>query len=644
MTLFSLAKRNVGGNLKNYLLYFLSMIFSVVIYYTFVSLRYSEEIAANMAKWEGMRSVFLQASYMLILFAGAFIWYSNSFFTRKRKKEVGLYALLGVRKRTIGKMLFYENMFMGAGAVAIGIVLGALLSKLFTMMFLKLLDSAVEVSFRISPEAIVQTLLVFAVIIVVTSLHNFWLIYRFQLAELFRADREGEEMPRPSIYTAFIGVLLLGFAYWLVYQPMNTSAQMGRNLLMLLIAMIAGTYMLFRFGIIYVLKLAQKMKSRYYAGMNMFSVSQLLYRIQGNTRMFTMIALLSAFTLCAVTVGSDSYYTLERNASTEAPFSFMYVKGDPVVEGKVTETLAADTTHPITAQIDISVLKLHADLSGFYYHPSGFNKTDVPIKLMALSTYNATAEVLNRSAQPAISDDGAVLLRPMYSSFTDKEVLGNTISIGTQSRADLHIDRLVDGRVLPWGFPDLCLVVSDSRFASLVQAVNAEVVVYKAYTVKNQGSTKASTETLMGLKTNENDFSSYYYQYRMNLESAGLNVFTLGFLGLVFLAATGCVVYFKQLTDAHADRERYAILRKIGVNRREIRASIAMQTAFVFVLPLLLGITHSLMILRALTEIQLIGGESLMPITISIVAYVAIYIGYYVLCVNSYERIVKSAV
>ncbi|RTE06220.1 ABC transporter permease [Paenibacillus whitsoniae] len=644
MTLFSLAKRNVGGNLKNYLLYFLSMIFSVVIYYTFVSLRYSQEIAANMAKWEGMRSVFLQASFVLMLFAGAFIWYSNAFFTRKRKKEVGLYALLGVRKRTIGRMLFYENMLMGAGSIAIGIVLGALLSKLFAMVFLKLLDSPVEVSFRISPDAIVQTLLVFAAIILATSLHNFWLIYRFQLAELFRADREGEEMPQPSIYTAFIGVLLLGFAYWLVYQPMNTSSQMGRNMLMLLIGLIAGTYLLFRFGIIYILKLAQRMKSRYYAGMNMFSVSQLLYRIQGNTRMFTMIALLSAFTLCAVTVGSDSYYTLERNASTEAPFSFMYVKGDPAVEGKVAETLEADKTHPVTGELEIPVVKLTADLSGFYYHPSGFNKTEVPIKVMALSTYNAAAEVLNRSPQRALPDEGAILIRPMYSSFTDKEVLGNTITFGAQSSVGVQIERLVDGRVLPWGFPDLCLVVSDSRFASLGQTAHAKAVMYKAYTVKNQGSSKASTETLMGLKTKDNDFSSYYYQYRLNLESAGLNVFTLGFLGLVFLAATGCVVYFKQLTDAHADRERYAILRKIGVNRREIRASIAMQTAFVFVLPLLLGIMHSLMILRALTEIQLIGGESLVPITISIVAYVAIYIGYYVLCVNSYERIVKSAV
>src|SRR5690554_6688827 len=153
MTLFSLARKNVAGNYRNYLIYFVSMIFSVVIYYTFVSLQYNPDILASMespSMKNFVSDVFFQASIMLILFVAVFIWYSNSFFTRQRKKEVGLYSLLGMRKKTIGSMLFYENLIMSIVAIAIGIVVGTLLSKVFAMILVKLLDSTVQVSFQIS--------------------------------------------------------------------------------------------------------------------------------------------------------------------------------------------------------------------------------------------------------------------------------------------------------------------------------------------------------------------------------------------------------------------------------------------------------------------------------------------------------------
>src|SRR5690606_16722425 len=130
------------------------MIFSVVIYYTFVSLQYSPEVQEAIESSDSMLNIFIAGSAVLILFVAIFIFYSSSFFTKKRKKEVGLYSLLGLKKKTIGKMLFYEIIIMSGIAVIIGIVIGTILSKLFTMIVLKLLDTAVEVSFGLSIEAI----------------------------------------------------------------------------------------------------------------------------------------------------------------------------------------------------------------------------------------------------------------------------------------------------------------------------------------------------------------------------------------------------------------------------------------------------------------------------------------------------------
>ncbi|OCT11418.1 hypothetical protein A8709_07035 [Paenibacillus pectinilyticus] len=639
MTLFSLARRNVIGNLKNYFIYFISMIFSVVIYYTFVSLRYSEEIAANVQKWEGMKSVFTQASIILILFVAVFIWYSNSFFTKKRKKEVGLYALLGVRKRKIGTMLFYENMLMGIGAVTVGIVIGTLLSKLFAMIFLKLLDSTVEVSFSISSEAIVNTLIVFAMIIGVTSIHSYRLIYRFQLVDLFKAEQEGEQVPKPSAFSAVLAIVLLVFGYWMVFQPMTTGAQMGRNFLLIFGSLIAGTYLLFRYALIYILKLAQKTKSRYYKGMNMISTAQLIYRIRGNTRMFTMIALLSALTLCAVTVGSSEYYTLTKGAEEEAPFSFMHISQGMGFDEQVAAILEKDEAHPITAKLNIPVIRVTADVTNFFYHPSSYSAQEVPIRLVSVSTYNRTSEALHRDRTVALQGNDIAIIQPKYSTFSLNDVKGDTISISTGAeQQSLSVEQLIEGRMLPWGFPDIVFIVNDGLYAKLLPS--SEEVTYKGYVVKDQGTTKMTSASLMKLKTDRNDMSSYYYQYRQGMESAGLDIFTLGFLGLVFLAATGCMIYFKQLTDVNEDKERYAILRKIGVSRKEIRTTIAKQTLFVFMLPLLLGVVHSIMVLKALATIQLIGGNLMVPILSSTLVYAAIYLGYYMLCLSASNRII----
>ncbi len=643
MTLFDVAKKNVKGNFKSYMLYFLSMIFTVVIYYTFVSLQYSKEIEANTQSWVGMRSVFFQASFILILFAAVFIWYSNSFFTKKRKKEVGLYSLLGVRKSTIGKMLFYENLLMGTAALAIGIVLGSLLSKLFSMIFLKLLDSAVEVSFSVSAEAIVNAVIVFAVIILFTSIQSYRLIYRFRLVELFQAEKEGEQAPKASLAVAGIAVVLLAFGYWLAFLPIETTEKFLRNIGLLFISIIVGTYLLFRSAIIYLLRLAQKNKSRYYKGMNLVDATQLLYRIRGNTRMFTMIALLSALTLCALSVGISQYFNVVDNAKREAPFSYMHISQNEEFDRQVGQIISGDTEHKVTASLDVPLLLITGDLSEISYHPTGYPVDEVPIKLLSASTYNQASEALNREGPVQLADGQAIAIQPMYTSLDPSDIEGRAVIIPSpQGIQTATFTGLVQGRVLPWGFPDVCVVVSDALYDELAKSKSYESVTYKGYKVTGEGTSKETSTALMAMKTEASQMSTYYSQYRQNLESAGLNIFTLGFLGLVFLAATGSIIYFKQLTDAHADKRRYEILRNIGVNRRQVRASVAKQTLFVFLLPLILGILHSSMILKALASIQLIVGDLIVPVVISMIAYAVIYLGYYVLCVNSYNRIVNK--
>ncbi|TYP73025.1 FtsX-like permease family protein [Paenibacillus methanolicus] len=641
MTLFSVARKNIAGNFKSYLLYLVSMVFSIVIYFTFVSLQYSTEIASAIQSSRGVQSIFLQASILLILFAAVFIWYSSSFFNRRRKKEIGLYSLLGVRKRTIGWMMFYENMIMGALALAVGIVIGALLSKLFTLMMLRLLDSAVEISFALSPAAIGNTVIVFAILIVVTSIRAYLLIYRFRLIELFQAEKQAESRPKGSPIVAILAVVVLAASYWLILQPIATSQQFSITLLVFMIGVISGTYLLFRFGAVRFLLVLAKNKASYYQGVRFVGAAQLLFRMAGHVRMLTVVSLLSAVTIIAVSIGASAYYEIEREAARTAPFSYAHLSKGDKLDAEIERVITADKEHPIIAKLDIPILGTTADASELAVVPSKFTVQDVPVKLMSAATFNAIADALGRDEQVRLTGLEAAIVQPLDTDHASDDYVGRSITL-KQAGEDRNVTfgRFIDERVMNWSFPDLIVVVSEELYGEFAR--QSAPAIYKAYKVEDERSARATSEALLGLDAKEAELTVHYAEYRGILEAGGVNLFVLGFLGLVFMAATGSIIYFKQLTEAQSDSSRYAILRNIGVSRREISISIAMQSLFVFGLPLAVGILHSALFLQVLMNFNLIGKEATIPIVMSIAAYAIIYTGYYGLTVQSCRRIVEA--
>jgi putative ABC transport system permease protein len=636
VTLFSLAKKNVVGNFKSYLIYVISMIFSVLIYYTFVSLQYSKEIQKGIGSSDTMSTIFTEVSIILILFVAIFIWYSNAFFIKKRKKEVGLYALLGVRKKTIGSMLFYENLMMGAIALVTGIVLGTVLSKLFAMILLKLLDSAVEISFSISIEGIGNTVLVFAVIILFTSIQAYRLIYRFKLIELFHAEKEGENAPKASIVTAGIAVVLLVFSFWIAFDPITTFLI---NLGLFFLSLVIGTFLLFRSLTLFLLKIAQKNKTRYYRGMNLIGTSQLLYRIKGNARMLAMIALLSAATLSFISVGYNDYYNNQRDTIRDTPFSYMHISQGEAFDNQVKRIITDDQEHPITTQMDIHVIKTKATASDIDIVPPK-DAGENPLRLISASTFNQIAKGLEREKTVQLSGDQAVVIKPLFTDMSSSDFKGHTLTIRSpQGESIVKFVDMLDVKIFNFSPPEFVnkikdVVVSDTVFADIAKQVPP--ITYKVYKVKNQETTKATSQQLIQFNKEGVQMSTFYKSYRDGLESTGFGVFVLTFLGLVFLAATGSMIYFKQLTEAHSDKGRYEILRKIGVSKKEVLASIAKQTFFVFMLPLAVGILHSTILLKGLLGLNLS-----VPVLVSIIVYVVIFLLYYVLTVNSFNRIVN---
>ena len=671
MSLFELAFKNIKRNFQNYFLYFASITFSILIYFTFTSLQYNNQIAAAMGEKASISGVFKSSAVVILVFAGVFIWYSNSFFTKKRTKEIALYSMLGLKKKQIGRMLFYETVVMAVIALILGIALGSLLSKGFIALLFKLMDiQAIKtVSTTISLSAVTQTLVVFAIIFLIISIHSYSLIYRFKLIELFRAEDRGEAQPKVSAIISLLGVIMIGSGYWF-------ASRLTKNFpvysLLTIVLTIAGTYVLFSFFVVFIIKQSKKNKRRYFNGINMIGTSQLLYRIKGNARTLATIAILSATTLTAVGTTFSFYYFAEKEAKSSAPYSYGFISEKKSVNPKenskseendiftvkdlkkdnLTKDFEALTNKYSKNKIDskAEVEVLTEPLMFPNANQKGPDSIETPMNFISESTAKELIKKSNLNVDLNVdlnvNENEAFIFGRFVGSKLTKSFKGKTFTLNNDT---LTLTGESKAAILPSNlltFGDV-VVISDSIFDKLQNSAN-EYSKLHLYNVKNAKTAKELTEDFNNLIKNtykdvENTFlleSAFYTQYRGAVEASGLIVFIGSFLGLVFLICTGSIIFFKQLSESNSDKFNYDILKKVGVSNKELKKSISKQIGIVFLLPLVVGITHSTFALKVLET--LLNMSLLKPILITYVVYSLIYLVYYFVTVRSYYKAVTQ--
>lgn len=625
VTLFNLAKKNIKGSLNNYLLYFFSMVISVVIFYTFNSLAHIPEIKNAVNAIDTNMS---QTNFIIIGFVVVFIGYCNAFFTKKRKKEVGLYSLLGVRKKFIARMLFFENVIIGAITLLCGLVLGVIFSRLFTMLLLKLVGAPVDVSFSIPMEAIMTTTIIFTVITIFTSLQSYFLIYRFKLIELFQAEKKGEQVPKASIVSASVSLVFLISSYWLMF---NEMAMLSLPLIMI------GTYLLFRSLTVYLLKRAQKNKSNYYKGTNIIGTSHLLYRVKGNALMFTVIALLITAALPYLYASFFEYSTGEKDAHEIAPFSYIHLSKGETSDNQIRRVISKDKDHPIIAQLDIPVIQVKGRTSAPFE-----DKDDLSVNLISENGFHKMNKVLKLEDISKLASEQAIAFKE-YINQPAPNFTGQQVNIQLpEGNYTFKLEKLEKKSIQLTSGPELLyIVVDDAMFNRVAKQVSPTT--YKAYKVKDEKTTVETSDILMKLTVKDTQMHTFYESYKKLKALTGMKIFVVSSLALILLAATGSVIYFKQLSEAHSDKNRYEILRKIGVSRKEIRTTIIKQTLFVFALPLLVGVINAGMLTISLVlQYDMDVRESIISFMYAMTTYGVIYLVYYVLTLNSYNRIVNK--
>ncbi|MED4889161.1 ABC transporter permease [Lysinibacillus fusiformis] len=620
MTLFSLARKNIQRNLSNYFLYIASMVFSIVIYFTFVTLKYNDDLSALKHSSQQIKGLMSASSVVLLFFIVIFMAYSNSFFMKKRKKEVALYSLLGVRKQKIGLMLFFENLVIGLVSLVLGIILGFFMSQGLLMILVRLMGYEIVGSLTFSVEALVNTAVIFTILFLFTSLQGYRVIYQFKLIDLFHAEKQGEQIPRASLVAAVLGTALIAFGYYTAASDMFTSeiwrffTVLGTPLMVIGVT-IVGTYLLFHSVSVFVLTALKRATSWSWKGLNLIGVSQLLYRIRANAKSLSIIAILSATTITAGGGVFGMYYNAEASVRQMLPNTFMW-KGDPV------EFSQKDVIY--NESLSVKSLRVDNEFSFFEY------------TLLKESDYNRLAKLQGKDQNLHIADGSAVLLDAAYDERFSHDFTGEDFKL--KNGDSFHVKRMYTESVLNFIPAGTVLVVNDQEFA----ATNAEELKMQAIGLDNDLKQQAvSKDIVKQLSTEQQEsFSSVPQSYEDSIATVGALLFVGSFLGLVFLAATGSIIYFKILTEAEEDQAKYAILNKIGVNSKQILKTVAGQVAVIFSAPLIVGIVHSAFALLAFS--QLFGMNITKPVILWMIAYSAIYFIYYIFTVRSFYKIVRQ--
>ncbi|CEI80541.1 Bacitracin export permease protein BceB [Oceanobacillus oncorhynchi] len=613
MTLFDLALKNIRRNMKSYGLYIGSTIFSIIIYFTFAMLKHSDDISGLAETSKQMQAVMSASAFVLMIFVAIFILYSNSFFMKKRKKEVALYSLLGVRKRSIGFLLFFENIVIGLIALVIGVGLGFLLSQALLALLLKLMGLSLSVGFAFSMQAVIETVVVFFLIFLVTSLLGYRVIYKFKLIDLFHAEKKGEVQPKARILSALNGVLALAGAYWLALQDLMTSSAwriFGLAMPLIIIGFtILGSYLLFNSVLVYVLNLLKKSKNWAWKGLNLMTSSQLLYRIRGNAKTLTIIATLSATTITAGGAIFGTYYNTEKNVEQFTPFSFMWEGEEQDIDSGIVEDAVSFEAKDIT-------------IEGEVYDQSYY--------VIDEETFMKLTEALGWDVENVdLAKDEVIMADPFYDERLEEKAA--TVEVGNDVKA---VDQFFEQPLFNiQTLPGITLVMDDASF----QELDGGEGTYQAVQTADY---KDHLELSKELEAKTEHFSSAVQSYQDSIESSGAMLFVGSFLGLVFLVATGSIIFFKMMTEAEEDKGKYTVLYKIGVSKKEMKKTVRYQVGLIFLAPLVLGLMHGAVALMAFSN--LLDMNLWEPVIIWMAAYTLIYILYYVVTVRGFNKTITQ--
>ncbi|MBI1629542.1 ABC transporter permease [Bacillus safensis] len=644
MNINQLIFRNLKKNLKNYYLYVFALVFSVALYFSFVTLQYSPALDGVKGSIKGGASI-KAASVLLIAIVGIFLLYANSIFIKRRGKEIGLLQLIGMTKQKIARLLNAENFILYVTAMVIGIIAGFIGSKLMLMVLFKVTGVNAIANLHFSGMALLQTLFVFFIIYGLIMLRNRRFIKKQTILSLFRTTSSTEQrVKKISIFEIIIGVfgiVLISSGYYISSKLFTGSYTSMFELLLAMIYILAsviiGTFLFYKGSVSFIANIVRKRKNGYLAIHEVLSLSSIMFRLKSNALLLTIITTVSALAIGLLALSYISYYSAEKTAEQQIPAHF--VMGSE--KEAATFTRALSDKHIAYDQKQVKVIQAKFDAKKIMDSElKSVNNEPGVLTLPVISEKNApNIHVENNEVILSGYSDLLKKFMPIQSSGDVKLLLKEPVDLKVM---DMKKDYLISYNFTFGGLP--VAVVSQHVFEQLdkqkdpkLQLENSQ---YNAVNIKDDQNLEQANRVFTSLKLSDNSMSQLASAQQQK-QTIGLMMFVVGFLGLSFLVTSGCILYFKQMNESEEEQSSYTILRKLGFTEKDLLKGIRLKQLFNFGIPLIIGLLHSYFAVQS--GWFLFGGELWTPMLIVMAIYTALYSVFGFLSVQYYKKVIKES-
>lgn len=644
MNINQLVFRNLKKNLKNYYLYVFALVFSVALYFSFVTLQYSPALDDVKGSIKGGASI-KAASVLLIAIVGIFLLYANSIFIKRRGREIGLLQLIGMTKQKIAKLLNAENFILYVVSMAIGIIAGFIGSKLMLMVLFKVTGVNAIANLHFSGMALLQTLIVFFVIYGLIMLRNRWFINRQTILSLFRTTSSTEQrVKKISVFEIIIGVLGIAFISSGYYISSQLFTGTYTPMLALLLAMIyilasviIGTFLFYKGSVSFIANIVRKRKNGYLAIHEVLSLSSIMFRLKSNALLLTIITTVSALAIGLLSLSYISYYSAEKTAEQQIPSHF--VMGSEKEANTFTRALSDKHIAYETKQFKVIQAKFDAKKI-MDSEIKNMNNDPGVLTLPVISEKNAP-NIHVKSNEVTLSGYSDLLKKfmPIQSSGDVKLLIKKPLDLKV---IDMKKDYLISYNFTFGGLP--VAVVSQSVFEQLDQQKDPKLQIennqYHAVNIKDDQNLEQANDVFTSLKLGDNSMSQLATTQQQK-QTIGLMMFIVGFLGLSFLVTSGCILYFKQMNESEEEQSSYTILRKLGFTEKDLLKGIRLKQLFNFGIPLVVGLLHSYFAVQS--GWFFFGGELWTPMLIVMSIYTVLYSIFGFLSVQYYKKVIKES-
>ncbi|KIL24880.1 hypothetical protein C2W58_03704 [Bacillus pumilus] len=644
MNINQLVFRNLKKNLKNYYLYVFALVFSVALYFSFVTLQYSPALDDVKGSIKGGASI-KAASVLLIAIVGIFLLYANSIFIKRRGKEIGLLQLIGMTKQKIAKLLNAENFILYVFSMAVGIIAGFIGSKLMLMVLFKVTGVNAIANLHFSGMALLQTLIVFFIIYGLIMLRNRRFISKQTILSLFRTTSSTEQrVKKISVFEIIIGVfgiVLIGSGYYISSQLFSGSytsmLELFSAMIYILASVIIGTFLFYKGSVSFIANIVRKRKNGYLAIHEVLSLSSIMFRLKSNALLLTIITTVSALAIGLLSLSYISYYSAEKTAEQQIPSHF--VMGSE--KEATTFTRALSDKHIAYEKKQFKVIQADFDAKKIIdTELSSLNKSPGVLIFPVISERNVPSiHVENNEVILSGYNDLLKKVMPIKSSGDVKLLIKKPLDLKV---IDMKKDHLISYRFTAGGMP--VAVVSQNVFEQLDQNKDPKLQLennqYIAINVNDEKHIEQANDIFTSLKMGD-DSMSQLASAQQQKQTMGLMMFVLGFLGLSFLVTSGCILYFKQMNESEEEQSSYTILRKLGFTEKDLLKGIRLKQLFNFGIPLIIGLLHSYFAIQS--GWFLFGGELWTPMLIVMSIYTVLYSIFGFLSVQYYKKVIKES-